>query len=239
MGMCESCHAGCCRSYAIPINGADIIRMERESKLTFWEFACRWADPQGEIAGNYAPHFHFQDEPETQFVICLKQIESKVLPGTQCCQFLQEGEPDAEHPLGISRCGMYLGRPAACRVFPTKYDVEHELPILHTVPKYGREEQNPAYQLCPRQWVKEDVDPIAVAHELMIARYEVSFFNHIAEAWNRSPKPWDMFPGFIRDVYANRISTQSDIELLHAATSKTETPSTISMQQPSTIKMHQ
>ncbi len=212
MGMCENCHAGCCRSYAIPIIGADVIRLERESNLTFWEFACRWADPQGEIAGNYAPHFHFQDEPSTPFVICLKQVESKTLPGTQCCQFLQEGTPVTEQPLGVSRCGMYQGRPSACRVFPTKYDVENELPILHTIPQYGREEQNPAYKLCPRQWAKEDVDPIAVAHELMIARYEVGFFNRIAAAWNRSPKPWEKFPAFLRDVYANRISTQQEME---------------------------
>ncbi len=231
MGMCENCHAGCCRSYAIPINGADVIRLERESNLTFWEFACRWADPQGEIAGNYAPHFHFQDEPQTPFVICLKQVESKIHPGTQCCQFLQEGDKSEEHPRGVSRCGMYQGRPSACRVFPTKYDVQNELPILHTIPEYGREEHVPAYKLCPKQWAKEDVDPLAVAHELMIARYEVGFFKRIAEAWNRSPKPWELFPAFLRDVYARRISTQEEVEQAEEAAMQKEAPQTIKLYQ--------
>ena len=95
MSPCESCHAGCCRSFAIPLSGADIIRLENGLGLTFWDFACRWADPEGIIAQNYAPHFFFEDEPQTPFVITLIHDESIYFPATTRCRYLVEGQPDA------------------------------------------------------------------------------------------------------------------------------------------------
>ena len=65
MSPCEDCHAGCCRSFAVPVSGADIMRIENGLGLSFWDFVCRWEDPDGRIALNYAPHFFFEDEPET------------------------------------------------------------------------------------------------------------------------------------------------------------------------------
>ncbi|MCA8984614.1 MAG: YkgJ family cysteine cluster protein [Planctomycetaceae bacterium] len=206
MSLCQGCHSGCCRSFAVPITGADMIRLERETGKTFWDFGCRWADESGAIAGNYAPHFHFQDEPSTPFVICLKHEESDYHPGTARCQFLQESPPDATRPVGAAHCGIYNGRPAACRVFPTKYDVGNELPIIYPVPEYGRAEQRPEYRLCPRQWSPEDVDSLEVAQDLAVARYEIQFFHRLAEMWNRHAGAWEIFPDFLRDVYQRRIT---------------------------------
>src|SRR5690606_34649025 len=28
MGLCSGCHAGCCRSFAVPVSGADVLRIE-------------------------------------------------------------------------------------------------------------------------------------------------------------------------------------------------------------------
>ncbi len=111
----------------------------------------------------------------------------------------------ALHPLGTGSCGTYQGRPAACRVFPTKFDLNSELPIIHAVPEYGRAEQLPQYKLCPRQWQPQDVDPVEAAQELVVARYEMNFFHQLAQLWNQHQGPWDVFPDFIRDVYSRRI----------------------------------
>jgi hypothetical protein len=59
--MCESCHAGCCRAFAVPITGADILRIEGRLGLDFREFACRWSGPDGAISRNAAPQFVFDD----------------------------------------------------------------------------------------------------------------------------------------------------------------------------------
>lgn len=206
MGLCQGCHAGCCRSFAVPITGADMLRLERETGTTFWDFACRWADEQGQIAAHYAPHFHFEDEPHTPFVICLQHESSQLFPDSPRCLYLKEFPADADHPLGTAHCGMYQGRPAACRVFPTKFDVNNELPIIHPVPEYGRQEKLPQFKLCPRQWTPADIDPLESAQELVVARYEMRFFHQLARLWNRNPGPWAIFPDFLREVYANRVT---------------------------------
>lgn len=204
MSPCDSCHAGCCRSFAVPVTGADIIRIENGRGLSFWEFACRWADPQGKIARNYAPHFHFADEPQTPFVICLSHADSAFLKGTTKCRFLMECAPDEEHPLGQARCGNYQHRPSACRAFPTKLNQTGDLAIIYPVPEKGRS-GDPAYELCPREWVPTDLDPIQTVQDLVVAKYEMNFFTQLSKIWNRAPRDWSVFPDFLHAVYAQRI----------------------------------
>jgi Fe-S-cluster containining protein len=226
MGLCEGCHAGCCRSFAIPLTGADILRMERDLNASFWDFACRWADPEGIIARKYAPHFHFADEPETPFVISLMHEESQHFTGTSKCQHLVEGAPDAEHACGQSHCGIYESRPAACRVFPTKLNTTSELVVVYSVPERGRVSDSPIYDLCPRQWEPSDVDSLTMLPDLVVAKYEMSFFHSVAAIWNRDPQAWDVFPEFLHAVYANRIIDEATEA---AAQEEAEGPSTIPM----------
>jgi Fe-S-cluster containining protein len=205
MTPCHSCHAGCCRSFAVPVTGADIITIERRLGLSFWDFVCRWADPRGRIARNYAPHFFFPDEPTTPFVICLTHVASELFPETTKCRFLVEGPPDDEHPAGAARCGIYDARPAACRVFPTRFDPAGELVLLQDVPARGRSDDHPVYDLCPRPWETADLDPIQAPRDLAVAKHEMHFFSQLARVWNRAPQPWTAFPEFLHLVYANRI----------------------------------
>lgn len=205
MSQCLSCHAGCCRSFAVPVTGADVLRIERELGLNFWEFACRWADPDRKIARRYAPHFFFEDEPRTPFVICLRHEESKFHRGTTKCRFLSEGEPTPEQPLGPSRCGIYASRPMACRAFPTKFNATGELAVLHDVPAQGRSEKHPVYSLCPRAWRSEEIDPLQAPQDLAVAKYEMDFFRSAAVVWNQALRPFAVFPEFLRLVYANRV----------------------------------
>src|SRR5436309_1350773 len=134
MSQCANCHAGCCRSYVVPVHGADVLRIMSQRKLSFWDFVCRWADPDGAIALKYAPHFHFRDQPDVPYVISLIQEYSSQFPGTARCKFLDEGAQSGEHPLGTAKCGIYEDRPSACRVFPTKFDSTGELAVLYDVP---------------------------------------------------------------------------------------------------------
>lgn len=211
MTPCNTCHAGCCRSFAVPVTGADIIRIETELGLSFWDFVCRWADGNGNIARNTAPHFHFSDEPETPFVICLKHVDSRHLSGTTKCRFLEESPPDAEHPLGLARCGIYEHRPATCRAFPMKLDESGQLAILYPLPERGRSGETPAYELCPRPWEPDDVNPILAVQELTVARHEMLFFRELAVTWNRKPRPWNIFPQFLRLVYRARVVRETPI----------------------------
>lgn len=205
MSPCEGCHAGCCRAFAVPVTGADILRIERGLGLNFWDFVCRWADPEGAIAANYAPHFFFEDEPETPFVISLTHTNSKHFPGTTKCQFLMECEPDAEHPKGQARCGIYAYRPQPCRVFPTKFNDTREIAFIHEIPVISRSEEHPAYELCPRNWLPEDLDPVQPLHDLLIAQFEMQLFHKLATVWNKAPRPWELFPDFLHMIYERRL----------------------------------
>ncbi|GAB4152383.1 MAG: hypothetical protein Tsb009_28260 [Planctomycetaceae bacterium] len=213
MAPCENCHAGCCRSFAIPITGADIIRIERGLNLNFWDFACRWADPDGKIALKYAPHFFFEDDPETPYVICLEHQQSHFRPRTTKCRFLTEGQPDDENPLGQARCGIYHQRPAACRVFPTKLNDTGDLAILHDIPDTARNADEPVYDLCPSTWKASDLDSISTMQTLVIAKFEMVFFQQLADIWNRKPRPWRVFPEFLRLVYEKRVTVETADEL--------------------------
>ena len=205
MSPCHGCHAGCCRSFAVPVTGADVLRIEKHLGLSFWDFVCRWADEEGTIARNYAPHFRFSDEPETPFVICLMHAASEYFPGTTKCRFLMEGAPDAEHPLGEARCSIYRSRPGACRAFPAKLNPTGELAVLQDVPERGRPGGEALYELCPRPWEPADLDPLETPQDLVVAQYEMRFFFQLADMWNRSPRSWTAFPDFLRLVYSNRV----------------------------------
>lgn len=211
MSLCESCHAGCCRSFAIPASGADLIRIEADLGLSFWDFACRWADPEGIIARKYAPHFYFDDDPDTPFAICLLRSESTFHPGTPKCRFLVEGQPDDKSPLGAARCGIYKSRPSACRVFPTRLNATAELAVITDVPERVCGKGEPLYQLCPRPWEPADFDHLTSVQDLIVARYEMQFFHQVAERWNRRCGPWSLFPEFVRAVYARRVLPESEV----------------------------
>ena len=200
---CDGCHAGCCRSFAVPISGADAMRLEAAGH-DFWEFAARWADASGAIANGYAPHLHFADDPGTPYVLGLLHVESRVFPGTPKCRFLSETDPTDARPLGEGGCGAYDERPAACRVFPKKLDDRGELVQLMVVPQKGREGSE-AFNLCPRAWTADDVDPVEAPGEIVAAEFEMGFFAKVAALWNRSPGEWAALPAFLRGVYGRRV----------------------------------
>lgn len=203
MELCRTCHAGCCRAFAVPVTGADILTIQQRFDLAFVDVACRWADPEKTIARGFAPQFYFEDEPGLPFTICLLKAASRYFPVTSRCQFLQESPPDASHPLGTAQCAIYEQRPAACRVFPTRLHSSGELAVvLPVVEQAGKPTLN---SLCPRQPVPGDFDPVATTQALILARYEMAFFHKVAEVWNRRCRDWELFPEFLQTVYEQRV----------------------------------
>jgi len=230
---CEGCHSGCCRSFAVPISGADILRIEREQNLQFWDFACRWADEEGLIAKNFAPHFFFEDEPETPFAICLKYENSVTFPQQTKCLFLEETATSKEHPLGQARCKIYESRPSACRSFPGKLNATLDILLIPEIPQYGREEEHPAYRLCSEPWNPSQLDPVQAMQDSVVAKYEMKFFAQIADVWNRAPGSFSIFPEFLDHIYKNRVQLDEPVERAE------DYPSTIKFpQQPPTPEKH-
>ena len=43
-----------------------------------------------------------------------------------------------------------------------------------------------------------------------MAKYEMSFFFKLADAWNARPGNWSLFPDFLRMVYARRVITADE-----------------------------
>lgn len=208
---CAECHAGCCRAFAVPITGADILRLERAGH-DFWEFVCRWQDDEGQISRNYAPQIHFADEPQTPFVLCLLQNESKSYPGTGKCRFLGESQELAASGRPISACTVYNERPAACRAFPFRFDEARETVQLQPTYDPPAARRHDAYKLCPRPWSASDVDGLDAAQSLAVAEYEMTFFKKVVALWNRAPGPWDALPKFLRLVYQSRVNVEQPAE---------------------------
>ena len=202
---CENCHAGCCRAFVVPLSGTDVLRLE-QTGLQFWDFAVRWADPDGQIAHRYAPHLFFEDTGDEPFVLGLMHEQSGVHPGTTRCRYLLESTPTAEAPLGRAACSLYDKRPAACRAFPMRMDASRELVQLEPLHAMGRpSDPQPAYRLCPRSWQPHEVDVVETPGQLAAADAEMQFFHKVAALWNRNRGPWEAFPTFLHLVYAGRV----------------------------------
>lgn len=223
MSPCESCHAGCCRAFAVPVTGADILRIETARNLAFRDFVCRWADPEGKIGRNHAPHFRFSDQPSTPFVICLKHEASRYFTGTTKCRFLVESPPDERDPLGRAQCGIYEHRPGTCRTFPAKLSTTSDFAVITEVPQRGRESDHAVYQLCPRQWEPSDFHAIELMQDLVVAKYEMAYFKQLAAIWNRAPRPFSIFPDYLHLVYSRRVVRESPNEKNVSAAGSAET----------------
>jgi Fe-S-cluster containining protein len=188
------------------LTGADVLRIERRLGLNFWEFACRWEDPDDAIANGIVPHFHFDDAPGVPFVLSLMHVDSASFPGTTKCRFLAEEPPTADRPLGKAQCSIHGEHPMACRVFPTRFSESGQLAVIYNVPeRTNRDPDQEVYRLCPRPWEPDDIVPVDSVANLAVMNFELQFFHQVATAWNRAPQAWAVFPEFLRMVYENRI----------------------------------
>ncbi len=197
---CVGCHAGCCRAQVVPLTGGDIFRIVTQLKVPFWKFVSRWADASCAISRGVAPHFFFNDDRRTPYVIGLLQTESRVFPGTRKCGFLGETTSTNAAPQGTGRCLIYEHRPLACRIFPSSVDEAGDMRAL-AVQRSPPELRHAVYDLCPHPWSISDIDPAAALQDLRDCADEMERFHAIAHRWNDQPGPWPMFPDFLELIY--------------------------------------
>lgn len=197
---CAGCSASCCREYAVPLTANDVARIVADQSLDFWDFVCRWEDRDGLISRGIVPHFRFEDDPETRFVIGLRPVESRQLPGTRMCRFLDEAS-DSQGCGNSARCSVYESRPVVCRVFPFRWDSNGRVAVQPGVER-GAEEVAGRPALCPSRWNLTDEQCEQAAADLEQCREEMAVLRLLAERWNRHPGPWELFPEFLRIVSA-------------------------------------
>jgi Fe-S-cluster containining protein len=171
-----------------------------ELKVPFWKFVCRWADPSCAISRGVAPHFFFDDDRQTPYVIGLRQTESRLFRGTRKCVFLEETDPAGRLERGTGRCSVYEHRPSACRIFPARVDEAGALDAL-AVRECSDDIEHEVYELCPRRWSVSDLDPVAAVEDLRACASEMELFHAIAQRWNDQPGPWPFFPDFLELIY--------------------------------------
>ena len=152
---CDSCTAGCCRNFAVPLTASDIQRIIGERGVAFGDFVCGWGEEQGRIGGGNVPQFYFKDAPGVPFVIAITPRPSQLYPGTRKCPFLQEDGSLAGGSSCRTSCSIYASRPSVCRVFPFHRDAAGQVNVSPDLEARSKE-QKPPYTLCPTQWTLTD-----------------------------------------------------------------------------------
>jgi len=222
--MCDTCHAGCCRAYHLLITVFDAIRIAQDLSLPVGEFVTMI--PQNAANAKRMGELHrpirFSDPgfEDTYFFIGLKRVESKLIPGTLKCFFLQEWqrqEPVAargDHPGAniAGRCGIYGSRPHMCRAYPGFLHGSGALGFI-TNPKPAEiSKTNAIYTLCPEKWqaTSAGADTTGVMHNLVLNRYEIEFQNKVVDEWNASPRALKHFFPYAVSCYSGRYRVAPD-----------------------------
>ena len=219
--MCDTCHAGCCRGYNLLITAFDALRLSHDLSLPMGEFSTLLSlsvDQARRFEKNFIP-VRLADPgcEQKRFFLALKRIESRLVPGTVKCYFLNEWQrehaaPDREGHAGqkvVARCSIYNSRPMMCRTYPTALHANVALGFITTPRPIDLSDKNPMYQLCPEKWTAESfsTDHTTVLHNLVINQFENDFYNQAVAEFNRKSRTArDFFP-FMADVYKNRFRT--------------------------------
>lgn len=217
-GICDTCHAGCCRTYHLLITAYDALVIARDLGLPVGEFTTFLA-ANGEnikrIGGKHTPiKFADPGQEENRFFIALKRVNSALIPGTLKCYFLQEWQrQDVVAERGdhsgakiIGRCGIYDSRPQMCKTYPAALHTEGALGFIATPPPTPLSDQNKIYEICPEKWTPEAFaqDPSKMLHTLVLTSYEVDFQSRAVAEWNAKPGLAKEFFPFMHRVYGIR-----------------------------------
>ena len=224
-GMCDTCHAGCCRGYNLLITAFDALRISHDLSLPVGEFSTVLSftpEQARKMEKSFAP-IRLADPgcEQRRFFLALKRIESRLVAGTVKCYFLNEWQrehdaPDREgHPgqRTVGRCSIYNSRPMMCRAYPTALHSDIALGFITTPRPIDLADHNPIYQLCPGKWTADQfsTDHTTVLHNLAIHNFEIEFYNSAIAEFNRSGKYLKEFFPFMARVYGNRFRTTPEL----------------------------
>ncbi len=216
--MCDTCHAGCCRAYHLFITVFDAMQITRDLNLPIGEFVTMVPHDAAGVkrVGDMHTPLRFSDPglEDTYLYIALKRVESRLVPGTLKCYFLQEWqrtEPVAargEHPGAkiAGRCGIYGSRPLMCRTYPSFLHQNGALGFIANPKPADLAKANPIYTLCPEKWTAQSFAPdtTQAVHNLALSRYEIDFQNKLIEEWNAAPRLLKEFFPYAVACYASR-----------------------------------
>lgn len=240
-GICDTCHAGCCRAYNLLITAYDALVISQDLGLPIAEFVTFLATrgEQTKLAGGKNTPILFSDPgyEEIRFFVTLKRVESLLVPDTVKCYFLQEWnrqEPvlaRGSHPGAriIGRCGIYGSRPLMCKTYPTSLHGEGAVGFIGTPPPTELQKQHEAYTICPEKWSPEAFaqDPAKALHSLVLYNYETNFQNRALAEWNASPGlVKDFFP-FMMKAYGARFRVSQEMVANPPEVKKDDNPAPI------------
>lgn len=218
-GICDTCHAGCCRTYNVFITAHDALTIAQDLALPVAEFVTFLAADEQQARQFPADHqspmiFSDPGKENARFFLMLKKVESGLIPGTLKCFFLQEWkrqDPIAnrgDHPGAriAGRCGVYGSRPLLCRTFPSTLHENGAVGFISTPQPTEVEKTNEIYKLCPEKWTPQafSSDPTKVLHTLVLSRYETDFQNRAVAEWNAKPGLMKDFFPYMLAAYGNR-----------------------------------
>jgi Fe-S-cluster containining protein len=218
--ICDTCHAGCCRSYHLFITAFDALRISRDLGLPVGEFVTMLSFSSEEVK-RYADEFvpiRFAntgaDRESTRYLLALKKIDSHLFPGTPKCYFLNEWKRDVPatgregHPGKhyIGRCSIYGSRPMVCRTYPTSIHPDVAVGLITTPPPVHLAAKHEVHKICPEEWTVEKfgVDGTQVLHNLAISRYEREFYNQAVTEFNSEDHDVQEFFPFMARAYEHR-----------------------------------
>jgi len=223
MSICSECHGGCCRRYYIDLTGYDIVNISKSLELDPFVFISTQIIEEENIEkiSEDAALFKFINDNCKDFRrIILKRIESKLIPGTTRCMFLQEWNnkeiSSIQEGQTVGRCGIYGVRPLVCSIYPAKLDESQVFGYIPD-PYYNCEKKNtPVYNLCPRPLNNEDFADYTgeTTKNLALHKFEMNFFKSIASIWNENPGSIDEFFKHITCIYDNRVVLEQREEAL-------------------------
>lgn len=218
MGICSSCHSGCCYKFEISVTGFDILKIKNQIMLDidlFLHFKKLITEERIEYQKKYAALFKFTDDNCTHYYFpALKKVRSTLFPEVFKCMFLREWAEENFNAESIesanSKCSVYRARPMACRIYPASFN-QDKTKVLVANPYFGKPE-NIATQLCQRQIENKDFESTKdeVVEALIKRQYELNFFRMLAEDWNSNPKTKKEFIPYLEEAYSQRVFAESD-----------------------------
>jgi Fe-S-cluster containining protein len=216
-GPCDSCHAGCCRSYHLFIQGYDALRLASALGVPVGEFATLVSFPESEVAASgseYVPLRFTDREPGLRFLLGLKRQPSTLFPGSLRCIFLLEWLRDTpaqnreNHPgrNAIGRCGVYGIRPFICQNYPTAWHQTLPLAVIDNPRPIPDADPQGVHALCPEKWDPAHFGSSAdeVFHRLAVQKQEQEFYNQLCRELNAQGIRSGEFLDALSDAYARR-----------------------------------
>ncbi|MBI4662158.1 MAG: YkgJ family cysteine cluster protein [Verrucomicrobia bacterium] len=240
-GICDTCHAGCCRTYNLIVTVYDALVISRDLGLPIAEFVTFLATrgEQIKLAGGKNTPIIFSDPgyEEVRFFVTLKRVDSRLIAGTLKCYFLQEWNRQevvaarGDHPGAriAGRCGIYGSRPLMCQTYPTVLHNEGAVGFIGTPPPTDLQKVHEIYKICPEKWSPEAFvqDPAKALHSLVLYNYETNFQNRCLAEWNASPGLMKGFFPFMLRAYGERFRLNLDMVASTPEVKKDDNPAPI------------